>query len=484
MTARPPKRRSAPVRPAAGRRATAGADSGARLRQLREDNRALRKTVRALMQRVEHAVDQNATAFSWFQAAATLEDTVRLRTEQYEALNVRLTRELEARREIELALKQAKQAAEVANQGKTRFLAAASHDLRQPLNSALLFLESLDEREMTPSNRELARRAKVALASLNNLLGTLLDSARLDTGVITPRASDFPLSYLFDRLGPEFGGVARAAGIDLEFVRCRAWVHTDPHLLEAVLRNFVSNAIRYTPRGRVLIGCRRRRDGLVIQVHDTGIGIDSKHLPRIFEEYYQVPMADRPRDAGIGLGLSIVNRITRLLSLECTVRSQVGAGSCFAVRVPYSHSDHRPTPAAAPWGFDDENRPGDRALNVVVIDDHPDVLQAMAAILDKWGHRAVCAATAIDAIVQLIAADWSPDLVISDYHLADGVKGDEAIRQIRRELDADVAALIMTSDPDHLLRDRLQRGGLTVLPKPMNLGKLRAMLESLRRASP
>ena len=433
------------------------------------------------MQRVEHAVDQNATAFSWFQAAATLEDTVRLRTEQYEALNARLTRELEARREIELALKQAKQAAEIANQGKTRFLAAASHDLRQPLNSALLFLESIDEREITPQNHELVRRAKVALASLNNLLGTLLDSARLDTGVITPRASDFPLSYLFDRLGPEFAGVARAAGIDLEFVRCSAWVHTDAHLLEAVLRNFVSNAIRYTPQGRVLVGCRRQREGLVIQVHDTGIGIESKHLPRIFEEYYQVPMADRPRDAGIGLGLSIVSRIARLLSLECSVRSTLGAGSCFAVRVPYSRAGQGAAPAAVPWRLDGECPSDARALTVVVLDDHPDVLQAMAAILGKWGHRAVCATTAIDAIVQLIAADWPPDLVISDYHLADGVKGDEAIRQIRRELDADVAAMIMTSDPDHALRDRLQRGGLTVLPKPMNLGKLRAMLESLRR---
>ncbi len=483
MSARPPKRRAATARPAGVRRAPAGADSTARCRQLREDNRALRKTVRALMQRVEHAVDQSATAFSWFRAAATLEDTVRLRTEQYEALNVRLTRELDARREIELALKQAKQAAEIANQGKTRFLAAATHDLRQPLNSALLFLESLDEREMTPSNRELARRAKVALASLDNLLGTLLDSARLDTGVITPRASDFPLSYLFDRLGPEFAGVARAAGIDLEFVRCRAWVHTAPPLRAAGRRNFGSNAIRYTPRGRVLVGCRRRRDGLVIQVHDTGIGIESKHLPRIFEEYYQVPMADRPRDAGIGLGLSIVNRIARLLSLECTVRSKVGQGSCFALHVPYSRTGHRPTAAAVPWHLDAEGRQGARPLNVVVLDDHPDVLQAMAAILEKWGHRAVCTPTAIDAIVQLIAADWSPDLVISDFHLADGGKGDEAIRQIRRELDVDVPALIMTSDPDHALRDRLQRAGLTVLPKPINLGKLRAMLESQRRAS-
>lgn len=451
-----------------------------RVSVLREQNKALRKTVRALMRRVEQSVDQNAGAFSWFQAAAALEDTVRLRTEQYEALNSQLTRELESRREIELALKQAKHAAEIANQSKTRFLAAASHDLRQPLNSALLFLESLDEGAMTPSNRELVGRTKVALASLNNLLGTLLDSARLDSGGITPQACDFQMSVLFDRLGPEFAGVARAAGINLKFIPCSAWVHTDLHLLEAVLRNFVSNAIRYTPRGRVLIGCRRRGDGLAIQVHDTGIGIEPEHLPRIFEEYFQVPMADRPRDAGIGLGLSIVTRIARLLSLDCTVTSRTGAGSCFSVRVPYGKAD-APASSVGLWSLATGRKEERQALTVVVIDDHPDVQQGMAAILGKWGHRAVTAGTAIDAIVRLIAADLQVDILISDYHLANGGKGDAAIREVQKELDVAVPALIMTSDPDTALRDRLQKQGLTVLAKPINLGKLRAMLDRLPR---
>ena len=467
----------------AARKRTAATAAAPRMLRLREQNKALRKTVRALMQRVEHAVDQHASAFSWFQAAATLEDTVRLRTEQYEALNMQLTRELESRREIELALKQAKQAAEVANQGKTRFLAAASHDLRQPLNSALLFLESLDDAKMTHANSELVRRAKVALASLNNLLGTLLDSARLDTGGITPKAVDFPLSVLFERIGPEFESVARAAGVDLKFVPCSAWVHTDVHLLEAVLRNFVSNAIRYTARGRVLVGCRRRSAGLLISVYDTGIGIEDKHLQRVFEEYYQVPMADRPRDAGIGLGLSIVSRIARLLSLECTVSSRVGQGSCFSVRVPYGEARGRASHIDG-WGMDAGRKGGRQALTVVVIDDHADVLQGMAAILGKWGHRAVTATTATNAVVQLIAADLQPDILMSDYHLADGAKGDRAITEVQKEFDAKAPALIMTSDPDAALRDRLQRRGMTVLAKPINLGKLRAMLDRLPRRNP
>ncbi len=446
--------------------------------RLMEKNKALRKTVRALMARVERELDEHAGAFSWFQAAARLEDTVRLRTEQYESLNAQLTRELESRREIELALKQAKQLADSGNQAKTRFLAAASHDLRQPLNSALLFLESMDEVQLAAGNRELLQRAKVALASLNNLLGTLLDSARLDLNGIAPRIADFPIDALLDRIGPEFGSVARSAGLEVKFMPCGAWVRTDMHLLETILRNFVSNAIRYTPRGRVLVGCRRRPSGLEISVHDTGIGIEGRHLEKIFEEYYQVPMTGRPRDVGIGLGLSIVSRIARLLAVSCSVQSTVGKGSQFSIKVPYG------TPRAGATPLDiwsPEASPGGtkRALNVIVIDDHPDVLHGMAAILGKWGHRVLTASTATDAVVQLIAADLQPDLVISDYHLAAGAKGDQAILEVQREFDAHSPALIITSDPDPALRDQLQRRGMTVLAKPLNLGKLRALLDRL-----
>ena len=225
------------------------------------------------MERVERAVDDQGSAFSWFQAAATLEETVRQRTQEYEQLNQRLKRELGSRREIELALKQAKAQAELANQSKTRFLAAASHDLRQPLSSALLFLESVETASLGGRDRDYVHKAQVALASVSNLLGTLLDVARLDSGSIEPHYAHFPAAAVLDRIVPEFEGVARAAGLELGYVPSRAWVRSDMYLLETVLRNLISNAIRYTPRGRVLVGCRRRRDGLEIRVHDTGIGI-------------------------------------------------------------------------------------------------------------------------------------------------------------------------------------------------------------------
>ena len=446
-----------------------------RLARLEAQNQALRKTVHALMVRVERAVDDQGTSFSWFQAAAKLEEAIRLRTEQYERLNVRLSRELESRREIELALKQAKQQADLANQSKTRFLAAASHDLRQPLNSAVLFLESIAEEAMTESDRSLLHRARLALASLNNLLGTLLDVARLDSGGIEPQLADFPVAALLDRLGPEFQAVARAAGIGLRISRSRAWVHTDLRLLETVLRNFISNAIRYTPTGRVLVGCRRRPDGLMIGVYDTGVGIGPEHLEAIFDPYYQVPAGARRDSVGIGLGLSIVSRIAQMLSLGRLVRSQPGKGSLFAVIVPYGTAAAEWPPEVA-WPGAPAAARGARPLTVVVIDDSADALLGMAAVLEKWGCRPVTATTPTDAAVQLIAADLQPDLVISDYHLAGGLKGDAAIAQLRREFDREPLTLIMTSDPDPGLRERLQTQGLTVLDKPINVAKLRALL--------
>ena len=430
------------------------------------------------MLRVERAVDDQGTSFSWFQAAAKLEETIRQRTEQYEALNARLSRELESRREIEAALKQAKRQAELANQSKTGFLAAASHDLRQPLNSAMLFIESIDEDRLTHEDCDLLRRSRLALAALNNLLGTLLDVARLDSGGIKPQLADFPVSALLDRLGPEFQAVARSAGIDLRFMPSHEWVHTDLRLLETILRNFISNAIRYTPKGRVLVGCRRKSEGLMICVYDTGTGIEPKHLNAIFDPYYQVRNGGRRDTVGIGLGLSIVKRIAEMMSLGRIVRSHPGKGSLFAVVVPYgatkSGSQTELVWSGVP-GITGSSRP----LTVVVIEDSADALLGMSAVLEKWGCRPVTAANPTDAVVQLISADLEPDLVISDYHLADGLKGDAAIAQIRSEFDRVPLTLVMTSDPDPLLRERLQAQGFTVLDKPLNVAKLRALVERL-----
>ncbi len=462
-----------PAPPAAAARKRANA----RLSRLQAENRALKKSVHALMVRVEKTVDEQGSAFSWFQAAASLEETIRQRTEEYEQLNQRLKAELESRREIELALKLAKDSADQANQTKTRFLAAASHDLRQPLSSALLFLESIREGAITGLDLNYLQKARVALSSLSNLLDTLLDVARLDTGRIEPHYSVFPVNALLGRLVPEFDSVARSAGLELRHVASSAWVRSDMHLLETVLRNLISNAIRYTPRGRVLIGCRRSAQGLLIAVYDTGVGIESEHLDAIFSAYYPVPAGGRGRTAGIGLGLSIVDRIATLLNLKRLVRSTPGRGSVFGVIVPHGRPPRRarmPARASQPA----EATP---SLAIAVIDDDAGVRQGLAATLQKWGHRPIAAANATDAVVQFIGADLSPDFIISDYHLAGNLKGDAAIEEVRREFDHQPAAAIMTSDPDPSLHARARAKGFELLAKPLSLPTLRALLARVVR---
>jgi len=215
----------------------------------------------------------------------------------------------------------------------------------------------------------------------------------------------------------------------------------------------------------------------MICVYDTGIGIEATHLEAIFEAYYQVPGAAHRANTGIGLGLSIVSRISQLLSFERIVRSEPGKGSLFAVTVPYGTPAEEGAPGELPSPTLAVGR--SRAPLVVVIDDNPEALQGMSAVLEKSGCRALTAAAATDAVVQLITADQEPDLILSDYHLAEGVKGDEAIAEIQREFDRSAPAAIMTSDPDPTLRKRLRERGFTVLDKPLNLAKLRALLASL-----
>ena len=290
------------------------------------------------------------------------------------------------------------------------------------------------------------------------------------------------MSAVLDRIMPEFEGVARSAGIDLRFASSSVWVHSDMYLLETVLRILISNAIRYTPSGNVLVGCRRRKDGLVIAVHDTGIGIDAEHLEAIFTAYYQVPAGRRGHSQGIGLGLSIVERIARLLKLEREVISAPGRGSMFAVKVrlarrPGRGLRGRAAAVSAAGNPDVQARP----LSIVVIDDDAGVRQGLAATLSKWGHRAIAADSATDAVVQLISADLSPDLVISDYHLAGGIKGDAAYDEVAREFDRPPASIIMTSDPDPKLHESLRTRGVPLLPKPLNPSRLRALLARIAR---
>lgn len=441
---------------------------------LQRENASLRKTVAALTSRVEHGLNEQHDSFAIFEAAVRLEETVRQRTEQLESLNRRLTAELLARQEIEAALKAAKRQAEHANQVKSRFLAAASHDLRQPLSSAMLFLESLDEQGLDPSNRGAVCKAKIALSSLNDLLRSLLDLTKLEAGGIEPNICSFRIEDLLEKIVAEYRHVAANAGLELRHVASSAIVRSDPRLLESVLRNYVSNSIRYAPAGKVMIGCRRRAQGLEIAVYDTGVGIPKDEIEKIFQAYHQSESTiGRGRETGMGLGLSIVQHIVALLGLEKKVHSSVGRGSMFSVVVPYGRRVTRGT--MQPEEF--VNRPKLGGTIVVVIDDNREVLEGMTALLSKWRCVPVPARSGTEAVVQLISRDLTPDLVISDYHLADGNKGDQAIEEIRKEFTFVLPAFVITSDPDPTLRNRLRQASLGVLTKPLNLAKLRALID-------
>ncbi len=440
------------------------------LQKLEEENTGLRKTVAALMDRVEESMARHGDAFTLFQTAARLEEAVRVRTEELEAVNQRLTTELRTRREIQEALKQAKKNADEANLLKTKFLAAASHDLRQPLNSALLFMQAIEEDEIPENNRFLLGKTKLALGSLSNLLGTLLDVTKLEGGGIEPQVEDFRLSEMLDPVVEEYRELAHFADLELHYVSSRVVIRTDRHLLETVVRNFISNAIRYTRQGRILVGCRRRPGEVEVCVSDTGIGIDPSKLKDIFQAYYQIEHDHQDRNTGMGLGLSIVDRIVDLLQLRRFVRSEPGRGSVFGVCVPSGNPQQLRRDGL-------HVQPGSLlSKTLVVIDDDEDVLRGMKAIVDTWGCNALFASDATAALVELINRDLEPDLILSDYHLGPGSNGIEAITEVAREFDSPVAGYLMTSETDPVLLQEIRKSGMEILPKPVNLRKLRNLL--------
>jgi len=375
----------------------------------------------------------------------------------------------------------ARQEAEQANLSKTRFLAAASHDLLQPLAAARVFTSALADRRLAPRNRALVRSSLAALDSVDGLLSTLLDISRLDAGVLPVDRQAVRLSDLMAPIHQEHQALARAKGLDLRVLPSAALVDTDPRLLGRILRNLISNAIRYTDAGRILVGARRRGDAVMIGVWDTGCGIPDDKLEEIFEEFHRLHRPSERGERGMGLGLAIVRRIARMLDHPLEVRSTFGQGSLFAVRVPLASAETPPgpPPAAAP-------RPAVPAqtlkgVRVLMIDNEPDILDGMAALLGGWG----CAprgAPSQEAALDILAtqpADARPQVVIADYHLDDGRNGLEAIAAVRAVLGPALPAVVVTANRSpELVRD-VQDAGAHLLNKPVRPGRLRSVLAHL-----
>ncbi|MCU1720561.1 NahK/ErcS family hybrid sensor histidine kinase/response regulator [Pseudomonas sp. 5P_5.1_Bac1] len=395
---------------------------------------------------------------------------------QHHARLQQLNDELEQRvAERTNQLMEARDAAQAANRSKDKYLAAASHDLLQPLNAARLLISTLRERRLPDAEQLLVERAHQALEGAEDLLTDLLDISRLDQAAIKPDLDLYHLDELLVPLASEFQPAAEAAGLSLR-VRSGGWlIRTDIRLLTRILRNFVSNACRYTGQGRILLGARRRGQMLRLEVWDTGRGIAADRLDSIFLEFNQLDVGRAADRKGVGLGLAIVDRIARILECQVRVRSWPGRGSVFSIDVPLSSEAPRPVVApSAPLPALGDPLPGRRLL---VLDNETSILQSMAALLGQWGCE-VLTATDREAALQVLEGR-APELVLADFHLDHGVTGCEVVRDLRKYFGTAIPAVMITADRSDQSRRAMQRLGAPLLNKPVKPGKLRAVLSQL-----
>ncbi|MBN9064263.1 MAG: PAS-domain containing protein [Rhizobiales bacterium] len=392
-------------------------------------------------------------------ANESLEQRVRERTEELTRVNTELER--------------AKREAEEANRSKTRFLAAASHDILQPLNAARLFSTSLVERDNRTGDADLADKINASLEAVEDIISALLEISRLDAGAMKAELSGFRLEELTRQLEREFAPLAEEKGVTLRFVHSTATVRSDRRLVRRLLQNLISNAIKYTPEGSILVGCRRGRGRIRVEVRDTGLGVPPSKQKLIFREFQRLDAGARSA-RGLGLGLSIVERIGRVLNAPVRLRSALGKGSAFWFDLPMT----KPLPAAAP-------APSPAAppvallagMTILAIDNEPSILEGMKALLEGWGCRVVTADGSRAAIAALRSLQAQPDALVVDYHL-DNENGIDAAARLRQGRDMPV--VMLTADRSAEARDAATAKGIHVLQKPLKPAALRAFLAQWR----
>jgi len=368
------------------------------------------------------------------------------------------------------------QSAEESSRAKSRFLAAASHDLRQPLHALSLFVQSLEEAELPRSERKTLENVRRATDAMEELFNALLDVSKLDAGIVEVNRAVVPVRPILERVVGEYKPVAEAKGLRLRS-RCRdVYVRTDAVLLERIVRNLVSNAICYTDAGSVLIGCRKARTGVRIDVWDTGPGIPANQRELIFHEFYQAGNPERDRRKGLGLGLAIVDRLSRLLDHPVSVRSQEGRGSVFRVDLPAGDPADYVADSPEPSSVAKADLAG---RWIIVIDDELAVQQGAEAVLRKWKCEVTVAGSLAELQACFADTDRVPDLIISDYRLRGNENGIQVIRAIRQEYNIEIPAVLITGDtgPDRLRE--AQASGLPLLHKPLGPARLRTLLASL-----
>jgi len=407
-----------------------------------------------------------------------LEARVLARTEALESVNEQLRDEIAERSVIQHALQEAKEQAVSANRSKDKYLAAASHDLLQPMNAARLLVSTLRERPLPSNDHHLVERVHVALDSAEELLTDLLDISKLDQNAVQADRNDFHIAQLFNTLAAEFEAVAEQSDLQLRVRDSDVMVYSDARLLMRILRNFVSNALRYTDVGGVLVVARKRKTDLAIEVWDTGDGIPADAMVDIFREFNQLSQHRNGERKGVGLGLAIVERISRVLNHQVSVESVPGRGSVFRVLVPLSEAKpvamrKRLAPIAA-GHFAGES--------VLVIDNEPDILLSMAALLTQWGLNVYTAESSLAAIELLDDEGVVPQIALLDFHLDDNATALDALAELDQHFGRLPTALITAERHDPQLK-LLRSEGVQVLNKPVKPGKLRALLTHLLAAN-
>lgn len=442
----------------------------------------------ALIERVESSLDRQGNAFSLFQTAIGLEAQVRQRTAELE----RTLADLE-RSNAELAA--ARDAAETANRSKTQFLAAASHDVLQPLNAAALSVSSLAAMQTGTEAIQLCGQVERSLGTMDVLLRRLVYMSRLDAGDVVPQFGSVSLDALFESIASDFEPIARQRGLELRVRRAGLHVRSDATMLRRIVQNIVTNALRYTQAGGVLLIAGKRGAEVHVRVADTGIGIPRTQLAEVFVEFRRCAppgacdlACDRTLDdepgSGLGLGLAIVDRMARALGHPVTLSSTVGRGSCFGLdlgppvaaprAVHASPAVERPAPFGTGIGLD--------GARVLVIENDADARRAMDRLFGQWGCEPRVCGDAAGALAAIEAGCWRPDLIVADQHLDAGERGTVVVARVRRLVRSDVPALIVTANPSPALQERAERESMELMRKPLKPARLRALLTHMRSA--
>jgi signal transduction histidine kinase/CheY-like chemotaxis protein len=367
-----------------------------------------------------------------------------------------------------------KDALDEASRAKTRFLAAASHDLRQPMQAVVLLVESLLERAI-PENRRIVESIRTSIISMSALLNAILDVSKFDAGTVKVERSHFPVAQALDRLRNSFSYPATQKYLSFRVRRSAAIVETDSILLYRILANLCNNALQYTQQGGILVGCRRRADGIAIEVWDTGVGIPEDKYQEIFREFHQLANPQRDRTQGLGLGLAIVERTAELLGHRIEVKSRVGRGSMFAVVVPYGDAA-KVREREAPSSADILD-----GCTVLVIEDEAEIRAAMTILLEGWRCKVLSASSGTEADALLLREDDAPDVVLADYRLPGPENGIQIMRRLRRRFPG-VGGVLITGDIGPETLREAEEAGYQILHKPLRPARLRALLGSLWRA--